>query len=330
MPNQTQQILNIFDYIKDMPRPLRDTKPNKLHLLSCRTIRSELLFVPCSKLNNIIGGILAKYSSRYSINLYAACVLSNHYHIIADSPIEGNISLFEENINKEISKRVNRFLNRTGSIWERRYDDLLVLEKEDALEALIYTVTNPTKHGLVANPSSWPGITSCNPGSNLKTKTYTFFNYTEYNKAKRKAASTAEVVRKSDYEQEYKLEIKKLPQYKELSNEAYENLIEKEVKKRTRKLQEERWSKKQKFLGRKAVLNQSRTGVFPRKTNKTKRPACYTRCKRALAEFIEELKLIREKYNLASIKYRLGQTDYEFPIYCYFPPRHHTPKYVPS
>ena len=82
-----------------MPRPLRDTEPNKLRLISCRTARSELLLVPCSEINNIVGGVLAKYSNLYKINIYEAVVLSNHYHLLLDTEVEGNVSLFEENIN---------------------------------------------------------------------------------------------------------------------------------------------------------------------------------------------------------------------------------------
>ena len=301
-----------------MPRPLRNTEAGKIHLLSCRTRASELLLVPSPEMNNIIGGVLAKYSNIYKIDLYAASILSNHYHLVLSSKIEGNISLFEENINREITKRVNRLLKREGSLWSRRYDDLLVLNKEDALEAVVYTITNPTKHGLVASPKSWPGVSSYA----VESKAYTFFNYTEYTKARKRASLTGEVVRKSDYEQEYILEFKKLPEY---SSEE----IEKEVRKRVRKLQEDKWAKEEKFLGRKAVLSQARRGVFPQKTNKTKRPPCYTRCKRALAEFVEELKLVRESYSFASIKYRLGELDFDFPPHCYFPPRHHIPKYNP-
>ncbi len=257
------------------------------------------------------------------MDLYAACVLSNHYHLVASTPIEGNISKFEENVNREIAHRVNRLINRQGNLWHRKYDDLEVEEIEDALEALVYTVTNPTKHGLVASPSSWPGITSYKDNClNSRPKIYTFFNYTDYGKAKRKAYSAGEVIRRSDYETEYTLEFKTLPGY---TNEE----IEKEVKKRTRKLQEERWAKNKKFFGRKSVLAQPIKGVFPKKTSKSDRPVCYTKCKRALAEFKEKLKLKADKYKLASVQYRLGKPDYDFPEYCYFPPRHHIPKYSP-
>jgi len=306
-----------------MARPIRNTEPGRIHLLSCRTRSSELLLIPSPEMNNLIGGILSKYSQLYSIDIYAVCVLSNHYHLVLSTSIEGNIALFAENINREICKRVNKLLNREGSLWSRRYDDLLVLENKDAFEAIIYTITNPTKHGLVANSSSWPGISSYNANCNKeKPKTYTFFNYTRYYKARRRALLTGEVIKRHEYEKEYTLKIKNLKNY---SNEK----ILKESKKRIRKFQEDRWSSNKKFLGRKSVLNQAKKGVFPKETNQSKRPACYTRCKRALSEFIEELKLTREKYFLASMRYRAGLEDFDFPFFCYYPPRHHIPKYVP-
>ena len=81
-----------------MPRPLRNTEPNVMHLLSTRTLNSELLLVPSPEMNNLIGGIIAKYSQKYTINIFGLSVLSNHYHILASSLKEGGIALFEENI----------------------------------------------------------------------------------------------------------------------------------------------------------------------------------------------------------------------------------------
>lgn len=59
-------------------RPLRDTTPGKVHVLTCRTRQSELLLVPNEKLNNCIGGIIAKYAQLHKVKLYAVTVLSNH------------------------------------------------------------------------------------------------------------------------------------------------------------------------------------------------------------------------------------------------------------
>ena len=69
-----------------------------------------------------------------------------------------HISLFAENINREIAKRVNNLVGRAGSLWHRRFDDQVTVELgKDELEALLYILTNPVKHGLVTHAKHWPG-----------------------------------------------------------------------------------------------------------------------------------------------------------------------------
>ena len=299
-------------------RPLRDRTPGKIHLLTCRTRSSELLLVPSSCLNNLVGGIIAKYSNMHGIDIYSVSVLSNHYHILAKGK---DISLFEENINREIAKRVNKLLSRKGSLWARRYDDQITVKELDALEGLLYVITNPVKHGLVTHPKHWPGLNTYKQTLGAKAKEYTFFNFTEYNKARNKAKLTGEVVNRSDYETKYKLEIQKLKDHN-----LKEYNLEKLIEQRVRKLQREIRAEGKGFLGRKAILNQKPRGEFPKKTSKSNRPICYTKCLKALANFKEELKIKLAQYKEASIRYRLGLPDFEFPPYCFYPPRHHMPK----
>ena len=310
-------------------RPLRDKSPGKIHLLTCRTRASELLLVPEARLNNCIGSIIAKYEALYKIKIYGLCILSNHYHILASSD-DGNLSIFAENINREISKRTNRLLKREGSMWGRRYDDQVVIEEVDAFEGLLYILTNPTKHGLVSNPKDWPGLSSYWQARGEAPKSFSFVNYSEYNVARRLARSTGKYVKRSDYETEYVLEISPLPEFEELSPAEVAEKLSAAIEKRTRKLVKERKKAGLGFLGRKAVLKQRPMGVFPKETSKTPRPACYSKSAKAIAIFKKELARIREAYTLASIKYRLGVEGVSFPPYCFYPPRHHLPTVAPT
>ena len=304
-------------------RPLRDTNPNKVHLLTCRTRLSELLFVPSNTINNCIGGVIAKYAQLYNIELYSLVILSNHYHILLRGE---NISLFAENINREIAKRVNIILKRKGSLWGRRYDDQVTIEEADDLEGLLYILTDPVKHGLVYHPKNWPGVITYNQVLGAKPQSYTFFNYTEFKKAKLKAMVTGEVVHRSDYETKYELKLSPLRIYEKLSSNERIKKINELLEERIRKIREERKEQGKGYLGRRAILSQAPKGEFPQETNKTNRPVCYTRSLIALREFKKELKLRIAQYVEASIKYRLGFQDAIFPPDCFYPPRHHIPK----
>lgn len=308
-----------------MTRPLRDCTPDKVHLITCRSRNSELLLVPNPKINNCIGGIIAKYSAKYCINLYAAVALGNHYHILASAP-DGNLHLFAENVNREIAKRINRMLGRSGSLWGRRYDDQIVVEPIDALEGLLYILTNPVKHGMVSHPRHWPGFTTYWPTVKNVVQEYSVTDYTELNKARRRAVLKGEYIRESDYETKYKIEIKPIPIFKELGANLRLDKVKMLIDKRARNLCDKRQSEGLGFLGRKAVLSQAAIGNFPKKTNRSKRPACYSKCPETIARFIEKLKIRRALYTESSIRFRLGDLTTEFPLFCFYPPRHHIPK----
>ena len=304
-------------------RPIRDTNPNKVHLLTCRTRLSELLFVPNNKINNCLGGIIAKYAQFYNIELYSAVIPSNHYHMLLRGE---NVSLFAENINREIAKRVNIILGRKGSLWGRRYDDQITIEETDELEGLLYILTNPVKHGLVTHSKHWPGLSTYSQVLGAKAQFFTFLNYTEFKKAQLKAKATGEVVHRSDYETRFELKLSPLRLYRDLSDNDRIKTLNYLLEKRIKKLCEERREQGRGFLGRKTILSQSTAGEFPIETNKTIRPVCYTKCLIALKEFKEELKLKIAQYREASIKYRQGMLDAIFPPHCFYPPRHHKPK----
>lgn len=307
-----------------MGRPLRDTDPCKIHHISCRTRGAEILLVPSPKVNDLVGGVIAKYLAKYRVDLYSLKVLSNHYHMMVRAP-HGNLPLFIENVNREIAKRMNWYLNRKGSFWGRRYDDQIVLEVPDSLECLLYILTNSVKHYQTSQAKSWPGVSTFWQTLGRKPQKYTFMNYTAYNKAKQRAAP-GEQVRRRDFEEEYELKTKTIPFIENLEATEQIKLLRKEIEKRTRILNDKRRRERKGYLGRAAVLSQPAQGTFPKNVNTSKRPTCYTKSAEAKRTHDKEEKARRESYSLASVAYRLGNFLISFPKHCLYPPRHHIPK----
>lgn len=307
-----------------MSRPLRDTDPTKVHHISCRTRNAEILFVPIPEIVNIIGGVIAKYRQEYNIKLYSVTVMSNHYHMSVNAPL-GNVSHFMENVNREIAKRINWFLGRKGSVWGRRYDDQVVVEVSDQLECLLYILTNPVKHHQVCHAKTWPGISSYWQTLGRKSAKYTFMNYSAYGKAKEKAGP-GEVVRKQDFEEEYELEIEPIPFLRNLTEDERVGFLDAEIRKRTRKLNDERRREGKGYAGNKWILSQPLQGTFPKEISLSPRPSCYTKSFEAKLEFEKEENRRRQAYSIASLAYRLGNLLVSFPENCFYPPRHHVPR----
>lgn len=310
-----------------MGRPLRDTDPRKVHLISTRTAQAELLLVPDATLNSVIGGIIARYAEMYGIEIFAYCILSNHYHILCRAPHQ-SLWQFGECINKEISKRINKLLSRRGSFWGRRYDDQIAIDEVDALEGLLYVVTNPVKHGLVSRPEDWPGLTCFWQLRDEKARTYYFFLYTEYRKALSRSLARGEPLNRADFEIPHDLKLTPLPVFSHLSQPARKAKLDRLIKERVTDLVKERQAANLEFLGRKRVLSQPKTGAFPNKVSCSPRPRCYTKNPSASAKYRKEEKCREESYRQASRKYRAGQEGVLFPPNCLKPPMHHRPRKI--
>lgn len=306
-------------------RALRDRSPQKLHTVSIRTDNEVLRMVPKEPLNEIIGGIIARYQEIHGIIIYAVCVLSNHYHLLAEAP-RGNLSEFAENVNRELARRVNRFLNRRGHFWGRRFDDLIVIEEVDALDGFLYVLTNPVHHGLVSHPRLWPGVSSYWQALGKKDQTYRFTHWTPYHAAVKRARARGEHVSLRDFQTEHTLRISVLPQFRHLSPEERTKLISELIEAKRKSIHEKRLKEgKTTYLGRKAILRQD-FEQRPKEVSRRKRPWFYTSNPVARKEAIEEECCRRKVYKEASRRFRSGDYTATFPPSCYLPPLHHVPK----
>lgn len=305
-----------------MGRPIRNTNPEYVRHITCRTLNAQLLLVPSKELNNIVAGVVAKYQQKFSISIYAISLLGNHYHILAKAP-KRNLWRFEQAINSEIAKRVNIFRNRRGFFWERRYDEQICPAREDSFEALLYVLCNPVNHGLVRSPKEWPGFSSYEQMLDGKERTYPVVNYTAYNKAKRIAAKTGEKIRIADYTDWFSLKISRLPGYKHLSQEEWVNLLESSLLERCEQIAKERKQNNQGFLGRIQVLSQSPLS-HPRKVKRHPRPVCYSKCLETKKQFKDWFKPWMQAYQAASIKFRNLLFSTTFPPDSLFPPMHYS------
>ena len=294
-----------------MPRPRRNTNPKYFRLVTIRTENAKLFMVPSKELNQIVGGVIAKYQQKYGITLYAYIFLSNHYHLLLRAP-KANLWRFEQAVNREIAKRVNRYRNREGHFWARRYDEQIVVKKADVLSALLYIVCNAVKHKLIDSPYKWPGISCIKQLLTQKDEVYYFTDYTAYSKARLKDKNA----KLEDFKIKYNLKISPIPELAKLSFKNRIKFLRSEIARELSKYLEQINS----FLGKEKILKQSPFSR-PRVVSKRKRPICYTKDFLAKLNFIEEVyKPWNESYQIASLKFRKGELDSLFPEFSIKPP----------
>ena len=293
-----------------MGRPIRDKNPEIYRLLTIRTEGARLWMKPSKKVRKIIGGIIARYAEILKIDIYSYNFLSNHKHLLIKALL-GNADEFEENINREIARRINWINHREGKFWARRYDDQPILNEDDLLEAYLYINTNAVKHGLVEDPSEWPGLNSYNQSLTEKPHTYAFYHY-----------SAEEEKDRVTY---HDLTLTPLPQFKDLKKKKRVEKIKELIEERTRRLVKERKEAGLGFLGAEAILQQDPNDK-PNTVSKSPRPHCYSKDAATIKEYRKYVRDRRSRYIEASVRYRLGDMEVVFPEFSFKPPLHRKPR----
>lgn len=98
--------------------------------------------------------LLSQTVIRFGWQLLAWVLMSNHYHLLAQTP-EPNLSRGMHWLNGRYAQWFNRRHGRSGHLFQGRFHGSLV-EKESYLFSVArYVVLNPVRAGLVANPADW-------------------------------------------------------------------------------------------------------------------------------------------------------------------------------
>jgi REP element-mobilizing transposase RayT len=98
--------------------------------------------------------LLKEASEMWKVNIAAYCLMSNHYHILLQTP-DGNISRTMRHINGVYTQRFNRKYSHGGQLFRGRYKSILVGEDSYLLQLVRYIHRNPIKAGLVTTLNSY-------------------------------------------------------------------------------------------------------------------------------------------------------------------------------
>ncbi len=142
-------------------RPLRHALPGGLHEISIRITGEHLLLKPGKPLNDLILGVIGRAQTQQDVQIHAFVVLSNHYHMLVSVPDSQTLSDFQQFVNGNIARKINRLLGRRGSVWERRCRAIPVVgDRFTQMWRLRYIMAHGVKEGLVGRVDDWPGVSS--------------------------------------------------------------------------------------------------------------------------------------------------------------------------
>ena len=133
-----------------MARPLRIQYPGAFYHVTSRGNEQKEIFKSRRDREKFCE-YLGSASSRYGAIIHSYCLMSNHYHLLLESP-EGNLSQIMRHINGAHTTYFNVKRKRAGSLFQGRHKAILVEADEYALELSRYIHLNPVRAGMVERP----------------------------------------------------------------------------------------------------------------------------------------------------------------------------------
>lgn len=98
--------------------------------------------------------VFSEVCKRYNWLCYAYCLMSNHYHLLIETP-KGNLSKGMQLLNGLYSLKFNKLHARVGHVFQGRYKGIWVEKSTYLLELLRYIVLNPVRAKMVSTVSDW-------------------------------------------------------------------------------------------------------------------------------------------------------------------------------
>jgi REP element-mobilizing transposase RayT len=97
---------------------------------------------------------LRRYLLVETLDVIAYCLMPNHYHLLVCLKT-AHLSAAMQAFSLSYTKAMNRRYNRVGSLFQGRFQAILVESTEYLLNLSRYIHWNPVKAGLVKQPQDW-------------------------------------------------------------------------------------------------------------------------------------------------------------------------------
>ncbi len=93
-------------------------------------------------------------SSDLNFKLFSYCLMANHYHLYLKT-LDGNLSQIMHKLNFKYARYFNLKYNRVGHLFQGRFGDKVVEDKEYRQELIRYIALNPVWAKMVSSPEEW-------------------------------------------------------------------------------------------------------------------------------------------------------------------------------
>lgn len=137
-----------------MARPLRIEYENAVYHVTARGNEQKKIYFDTTDYRKFLKYI-AEAKKKYGILLHCYVLMSNHYHLIIETP-DANLSRAMHHINSAYTSYINRKRGRSGHLFQGRYKAIVVAKDSYLSELSRYIHLNPVRAGIAQRPEEYP------------------------------------------------------------------------------------------------------------------------------------------------------------------------------
>jgi len=100
--------------------------------------------------------LIKRVSRQCQITVIAYCLMPNHYHWLVRQDGPAPVRLLPQRVFGSYTRTFNRIHQRSGTLFEDRFDALLVDDDAYLRQLCRYIHANPVRHGFASAPELWP------------------------------------------------------------------------------------------------------------------------------------------------------------------------------
>lgn len=145
-----------------MPRPPRIYIEKALYYVTCKGDYHQPIFIDGEDYRVFIEA-LKKYKEQYKFKLYAYCLVTEHFHLLLELPMQseqpykaGVLSSIMHDLNSYYTKYYNGKYARKGHLFRERYKAALIEKEPYLLKLTAYIHLNPKRLNHTIDPAQYP------------------------------------------------------------------------------------------------------------------------------------------------------------------------------
>ena len=100
--------------------------------------------------------LLMEMSDRYTADVLAWCLMSNHYHLVVKPTRAEQLSQGMHWLQSTHVRRYHRHYGTSGHLWQGRYKSFVIDADEHLLALIRYVEVNPVRAKMVNSAVDWP------------------------------------------------------------------------------------------------------------------------------------------------------------------------------